>query len=29
MGEDGAGLTQVAVQPPPQPQARLASATSR
>jgi len=29
MSEEGAGLTQVAVQPPPQPQARLASATSR
>ena len=28
MGEDGAGLTQVAVQPQPEPQARLASATS-
>jgi membrane fusion protein, multidrug efflux system len=29
MAEDGAGLTQVAVQSPPPPQARLASATSR
>ena len=29
MAEDGAGLTQVAVQSPPAPQARLAAATSR